>query len=610
MKTPFVASDFLRRSCTGSAVARTLLLSLAAVALHAQEGEQVFNKLCVNCHKAGSPTQAPLPDVLRKMPWQSILSALQDGKMKTIAAGLSDTQRMAVAKFLGTEGAEGMAQTASCSSPQPLMKNAPSWNAFGVDLTNSRFQSAEAAGLTTATVPQLKLKWAFGFPGVTTSFGSPTIYGGRVMMGSADGNVYSLDAKSGCIRWKFKADEGVRAGLTVSPDGDNTYLADLHSNVYAVKTETGELLWKKRLDDHPLAVITGTPKLVDGKLYVAVSGGEEEVAAGNPTYKCCTLRGSMVALDAKNGEQLWKTYTIPEPAKLIGQTSIGTEMWGPSGSTPWSTPTVDMEKMRLYVGTGVNFREPATKTSDSIVAFDMKTGKIDWSHQYLANDVYNFGCLVEQKSNCPAKSGVNQDIGVPPILKKLANGRILIFGQKNGMVYGIDPDNKGKILWQTRVSPGGLQGGLIWGSAADDKNVYYSISDWDPMHPEAGGGVVAIDFATGKVVWKTPAPKPGCLGTQGCSAGQPGAVALIPGVVFATSLDGHLRAYDTADGKIIWDYNTLQDFQTVNGVKARGGSMNGTGPAVAGGMLYSNSGYSRNPVMPGNVFLAFSVDGN
>jgi len=150
-------------------LAPALLLCFSATFVHAQEGAEVFNKLCVNCHKDGSPTQAPLPDVLRKMPWQTILSALQDGKMKTIAAGLNDGQRLAVAKFLGTEGAEGMAQSATCSTPAPLMKNAPSWNAYGIDLANSRFQSAEAAGLSAATVPKLKLKWAFGFPGVTTS---------------------------------------------------------------------------------------------------------------------------------------------------------------------------------------------------------------------------------------------------------------------------------------------------------------------------------------------------------------------------------------------------------------------------------------------------------
>jgi polyvinyl alcohol dehydrogenase (cytochrome) len=608
LKTQFVCTRFGRL-----ALVAALLLCVGAATAVAQEpadGAKVFNGLCVNCHKDGSPTQAPLPEVLRKMPADTILAALTDGKMKAIASRLTDGERLAVAKFLGTASTGEMPQTAYCSSPMSLMKNAPSWTAFGIDLTNSRYQSAEAAGLTADTVPRLKLKWAFGFPGVTTSFGTPTVYGGRVMMGSADGNVYALDAKSGCIRWRFKASEGVRAGMSVSPDGGTLYLADLHAYVYALQTETGELLWKQHLDDHPLAIITGAPRLVDGKLYVPISAGEEEVNAGDPMYKCCTLRGSMVSLDAKDGKILWKTYTIPEEPKLIGHTSNGTEMWSPNGSSPWSTPTVDTKKSLLYTGTGVNFREPSTKYSDSIVAFDMKTGKIAWGHQYLANDVFNFGCLVPDKANCPPKPGINQDIGVSPILKPLGKGRILVFGQKNGLVYGVDPDKQGKIIWQTRVSKGGLQGGLIWGSAADDKNAYYSISDWDPMHPEAGGGVVAVEIATGKIVWQTPAPKPDCLGTKGCSAGQPGAVALIPGVVFATSLDGHLRGYSTTDGKIIWDFNTLKDFDTVNGVKARGGSMNGTGPVVAGGMLYSNSGYSRNPVMPGNVFLAFSVDGN
>src|ERR1700680_4659912 len=589
----------------------TLSLFVAGVAAQAQDGAAVFQNLCSTCHREGSTTQAPLPDVLRRMPWQVILSALETGKMKAIAESLSDGQRMAVAKYLGTEGAEAIPQSAYCSTPAAMAMNAPSWTAWGIDSSNSRFQPEQAAGLTASSVARLKLKWAFGFPGVTTAFGSPTVYGGRVFVGSADGTVYSLDAKSGCIRWIYKATEGVRTALVVSPDGRTVYFGDLHAYVHALNSETGAVIWKSHLDEHPLAVITGTPKLVDGRLYVPVSGGEEEVAAGNPSYKCCTLRGSMVALDAKDGERRWKTYVIPEAPRLLGKTSAGTEIWGPSGASPWSSPTVDSQKGLLYTGTGVNYADPPTKNSDSLVAFDMKSGRIVWTRQLLANDIYNFGCLTEKKENCPKKPGVNMDIGVPPILKTLARGgRALVVGQKNGMVYGLDPDKEGKVIWQTRVAKGGLQGGLIWGSAADDKLVYYSISDWDPGKPESGGGVAALANATGKIVWSTPPPKPACLGVKGCSAGQPGAVAAIPGVVFATWLDGHLRAYETANGKIIWDFDTLQDFQTVNGVKAHGGSMNGTGPVVAGGMLSPHSRFFRNPVMPGNVFLAFSVDGN
>ena len=84
--------------------------------------------------------------------------------------------------------------------------------------------------------------------------------------------------------------------------------------------------------------------------------------------------------------------------------------------------------------------------------------------------------------------------------------------------------------------------------------------DWDPGKPEAGGGVFGVDIATGKTAWSTPAPKPACLGTPGCSAAQPSPVSAIPGVVFAGSLDGHLRAYDSTIGGIIWDFDTLQQF--------------------------------------------------
>ncbi len=588
----------------------SLFVLAACCASWAQDGAALFASNCTSCHSANSGTGAPLPESLRQMPAQRILEALETGKMQAMGASLAPAERAAIAKYLGTEGVESIPRSAYCAAPAPLENGAPSWNGWGIDPSNTRFQPAQAAGLTAESVPKLKLKWAFGFPGVTTAFGSPTVFGGRVFVGSADGTVYSLDARSGCIRWIYKAGEGVRTGILISTDEQTAYFGDLHGYMHAVSVFTGEPLWKSHVEEHPLVAITGTPRLEGARLYVPVSGGEEEVAAGNPSYKCCTLRGSMVALDAKDGKQIWKSYTIPEAPKLIGKTAAGTEVWGPSGASLWSTPTLDAQRGLLYIGTGVNYADPLTKTSDAVLAFDIKSGRIVWSRQLLAGDIFNFGCFTEKKENCPKKPGVNQDVGVPPILKSLGGGRrILLVGQKNGVVYGLDPDKQGRVIWQTSVSKGGPQGGLIWGSAADDKFVYYSISDWDPGKPESGGGVLALEIATGKIAWSTPPPKPACLAVKGCSAGQPGAVAAIPGAVFATSLDGHLRAYDASSGKIIWDFDTLQDFQTVNGIKARGGSMNGTGPVVAGGMVYSNSGYSRNPVMPGNVFLAFSVEG-
>jgi polyvinyl alcohol dehydrogenase (cytochrome) len=490
------------------------------------------------------------------------------------------------------------------------MKNSPRWNGYGVDMANSRFQTAKSAGIPGADVAKLKLKWAFGFPGVTTSFGTPTVIGGQLYIGSADGTVYALNASTGCIYWTYKANGGVRTGIIISPSGGVAYISDLHAWMHAVNAQTGARLWAAHVDNDPAASIAGTPKLVGDRLYVPISGGGEELAAANPNFVCCKFRGSLVALDTKTGRQIWKSYTIPEVAKMTGKTENGTDLWGPSGASVWSSPTIDSETHAIYVGTGVNYSRPATETSDAVVAFDMKTGKMLWSQQLTHADVYNFACTAQTKLNCPKDPGRNVDIGSSPILKSLGGRkRILVVAAKSGMVFGLNPDHQGKLLWQARISEGGQQGGVIWGGSSDDRVAYFSISDWNPAKPQSGGGVVAIEIATGKKLWTTPAPKPACLGTKGCSAAQPGATSLMPGAVFAGSLDGHLRAYDADNGRILWDFDTLRDFVTVNQVKAHGGSIDGTGPSIAGGVVYASAGYARFPVMGGNVLLAFSVNG-
>lgn len=595
---------------------KSSLLALAALLLvrataPAQDGAELFRNNCSTCHRSGSPTQAPLPETLRSLPQQAILTALETGKMRSQGSQLSSAQRTVVAKYLGTSGdAEVIPASASCSASVKPATSAASWNGWGGDAGNTRFQTAKAAGLTREDVPKLKLKWAFGFPGVATAFAAPSVFGGKVFVGSADGTVYSLDAQSGCIYWTYKAAEGVRTAILVENNGRAAYFGDLQGNMYAVNANTGALLWKTRVDDHLYAEITGTPKLENGRLYVPVSGGAEQVAAGNPSYECCTFRGSLVALDAASGKQIWKTYTISGRAKPMGKTAAGTSKWGPSGVALWSSPTVDVARKAIYVSTGVNYSDPATSASDAVLALDMETGRLLWSRQLLPDDVFNFGCNTATKENCPQTVGKDFDIGTPPILRPLGGGRsLLIVGAKSGMLYALDPGNQGKIVWSSRIGAGGPQGGVMWGAAANDRLAYVALSDWDPGKAEAGGGVFGVEIATGKTAWSTPAPKPACLGTPGCSAAQPSPVSAIPGVVFAGSLDGHLRAYDSAAGGIVWDFDTLQQFPTVNGIKAHGGSINGSGPIVAGGMLFCNSGYARLPVMPGNVLLAFSVEG-
>jgi polyvinyl alcohol dehydrogenase (cytochrome) len=604
-------SYFMRTGLQLSIYAAVFLAGFT-VPMQAQNrsGAAVFTAICSNCHKPNSPVNAPAPEVLKSMPVQAILTALESGKMKQVGAGLSAAERSNVAKYLGVAGVESIAQSAHCSTSAPLDASAPSWNGWGVDLSNSRYQDAKAAGLSAADVPKLKLKWAFGYPGVTTSFGTPTVFGGRVFVGAADGSVFSLNAQTGCIYWIFKATEGVRTGPVISSDGKTAYIADLHANIFAVNAETGAQIWQDHMETSPDASIAGTPKLDGDRLYVPISGGEESIAAASPTFPCCKMRGSIAALDAKTGKWLWRNYTIADPAKMTGKTSNGTETWGPSGASLWTSPTIDSKLHAIYAGTGINYSQPGTKTSDSVIAFDANTGAILWSQQMLPGDVFNFGCTTDQKPNCPATPGGDLDIGSPPILKDIGGGkRILVVAAKSGMAYGLDPDQQGKQVWKAMLSAGGPEGGIIWGGSSDGKNAYFAISDWNAAKPETGGGVVAIDLATGNKVWSTPAPKPACLKVKGCSAAQPGPTTVIDGAVFAGSDDGHLRAYSTSDGKILWDFDTTPEVKTVNGVKAHGGSMDSTGATIVGGMVFQNSGYSRIPVMPGNVFLAFSVDG-
>jgi polyvinyl alcohol dehydrogenase (cytochrome) len=554
-----------------------------------------------------------LPDTLRKMSWQSILAALETGKMLGVGNTLNAVERDAIAKFLGTNEAKPAVGGSQCPAGDAKgNRNSATWNGWA-DAANTRFQTAKAAGLTRESVPKLKLKWAFGFAGATTAFGTPSVVDGRVFVGSADGSVYSLDARSGCTYWTYVAVAGVRVAPAIGPAGKDVraaYFGDLRGNVYALNAATGALLWKTRADDHPMGVITGSPKLHAGRLYVPVSGRDESIAATNPKYECCTMRGSVVALDAVTGTRVWQAFTVPEEPKVTGQNSAGVKTWGPSGAVPWSSPTLDIEKKAIYVGTGVNYSKPATTTSDAIVAFDMDSGRLLWSRQFTQSDTYNFSCNAgADKTNCPKDPFIDYDFGHSPILRILRGGkRVLIAGDKGGTIYGIDPDQQGKILWTRKIASGGLNGGFMWGGASDDQAAYFGISDFTATKPEVGGGLAALQLATGEKLWVTPAPKPTCLGTQGCSAAQPAPVTLIPGVAFLGSWDGHVRAYETRSGSIIWDFDTVQDFQTVNHVKARGGSINSMAPVIAGGMLYMPAGYSGT-AMPGNVLLAFSVDG-
>lgn len=538
-----------------------------------------------------------------------ILQALATGPMRAEGAKLSEAERVAVAAYLGTVPAQPARPLAGhCQEDAPLLGSSRRWEGWGANPSNTRFQPQSAAQLSRGQVPRLKLKWAFGFPGAFATFGQPTVYGGRVFVGSEDGTVYSLDARTGCTYWTFKALGTVKTAVSVDPARHAAYFGDTMGNIYALNAVTGAFLWKTRAAAHPQARITGSPLLVADRLYVPVSSGEEG-AAIDPQYPCCTFRGSVVALSAGTGRKLWASHTIPSSPKPLGRRNAsGTEFWGPSGAAVWSAPTADPRRHALYVSTGNNYSDPPTRYADAVIAFDMRTGKMLWSRQLTPRDLWNGACVAPDRANCPPKPGGDFDIGSPPILISLPEGRAeLIVGQKSGMVYALDPDRRGHVLWQTRIARGGPLGGIQWGGAVIGGQVFFPRSDWADSKPNEGGGLFALKILGGEISWFSPPPPPNCTNQVGCSTAQMAPSTAVPGVVFSGSLDGHLRAYGAADGKVIWDFDTAHTFRTVDGVDARGGSLNASGATVAGGMVYVNSGYTN--AMPGNVLLAFSVDG-
>jgi polyvinyl alcohol dehydrogenase (cytochrome) len=471
--------------------------------------------------------------------------------------------------------------------------------------------------LTAEQTPKLVLKWAFGFPNGTAARGLPTVAGGRVFVGSQNGLVYALDAKTGCVIWTFRAAAGVRAGIVIGPrpGAAGKYLAfvgDSRSNVYGLDAATGQQIWTRQIEEHRSSNITGTPALYEGRLYVPVASIEEGMG-GNASYECCTFRGSLVALDAATGSLVWKTYTIAAEAKPIGKNPGGSTRWGPSGAGVWSTPTIDPKRRTVYAATGNMYTEPQQPTSDSIMAFDLDTGAVKWTAQVTDKDVFVVGCGGplgggRGGANCPSEAdlGPDFDFGQSPMLVTLAGGRdILVAGQKSGLGWAFDPDKRGAILWQYRAGKGSALGGLEWGSAADADSAYFAVSD--VIGSTQPGGLHAVKLADGARAWMTPPPPPMCGTARGCNAAILAAITVIPGVVFTGSNDGGVRAFSTKDGSLLWEYDTNRDFETVNGVPAKGASINGPGPIVAGGMVYINSGYGALGGRPGNVLLAFGI---
>ena len=606
-------------------MALAAVMSTGVSADSGPDGAAVYKQHCAACHDTGA-ARAPTFETLQKMEPVAVVRALETGVMRVVGTfTLNGPQRIAVAEHVTGKPYDATWQpkvanrcgpTTWPSVADPFGK--PHWNGWGVNPQNTRFQPATMAGLDKAGVAGLELAWAFAFPGETLAEAHPSVVDGRLFVGSRSGTVYALDAATGCTHWTFQAAAAVKSAMLVARIGDEAvptvFFGDVAGRAYAVNAASGEQRWAVVADEHPAARLTGGFQLVDGNLYVPVSSLEEGLAA-DPAYACCTFRGAIVALDPATGNLRWKKHVIEQAPVAQKAGADGRKSFGPNGAAIWSSPTVDPKQPMIYVSTGDNYSQPATDTSDAIMAVSRVDGAIAWTYQGLAGDAWNVACSLPDKSNCPDDEGPDHDMGSSPILVELGDGkRALLGGQKTGVMHAIDPDNGGAVLWKTRVAKGGILGGIEWGSATDGKAVYVAVSDarWDSgrffgdkvaLDPLHGGGLFALDVRDGKVLWQAPAVS--CAGRERCSPAQTAAVTAIPGVVFSGAMSGVMRAFDSDDGTLLWEFDSVRDYDTVNGAEGRGGAIDQSGVVVVDGMVYMNSGYANWGGNAGNVLLAF-----
>ena len=631
--------------------ASCVLVIAGGVSAQTRTGEQVFQSNCKMCHEPPIE-RAPSRSDLAKRPRADVVTALTTGIMAPMARSLSPAEIQSVATYLTPEqsaAANGQGRrrpvpTAGvekpCAANPPMAASTTDWTGPGRDAASTRYQPHP--GFAAAEVPKLKVKWSFALAGG----GAPTVVGKYLFLSNRSGKFYALDADSGCVHW---AAEGAVSRTTpsvvrstASPSGWLALLGLANTTVRAFDAQTGKPLWTSdRLEQHPASGITGSPVVWGDMVFVPLTSGEEG-AAIQKTYACCSFRGSVAALDLKTGKKRWQTYVIDEPMRPTRKNEAGIQMQGPAGAAIWSAPTTDPTRGLVFVATGDSYTDAETKGADAVFALEMKSGKVRWSRQLTKGDNYTMGCEAMFKSpNCPNNHGPDYDFGASPVLLKAKGGKdVLMAGQKSGEAYGLDPAT-GRVVWKNRLGSGSALGGIEWGIAADQTRLFVPVADTvlllreSPNFPDAKGegsastgspkpGLSAIDPLTGKLIWHVEAPKAPChyagdrsgdYAKGDCIRAQSAPPSAMPGVVFQGGLDGWLRAYDAATGRVIWAFSTTdQTYDTANAVKAQpGGGIDGVGggPVLANGMLYVMSGFngaSRTGGNGVNVLLAFGVD--
>ena len=582
-------------------------------------GPFLYEAHCAACHDHPSG-RTPSRAVIATNPPLDIFQVLNDGIMRPYASDLSGAQRLSIAEFVSQNKDEGA--TARNPDPPKCARRStsvrlldPGWNGWGHDTYNLRYQPDP--GLIASDLPRLKLKWAMAMHGNRSA--QPVLTGRRLFINSSAKSVYSLDAITGCMYWRFDAQAGVRNTLSLAQIRDRkgsartaAFFIDALGSLYALDAARGVLIWRSQIDRQPGHEFTGSVAIDNGVVFAPVSSGEEAYAA-NDAYECCKFRGALIAVRANSGRILWTAHTskrLPTPFKRNRE---GVQMFGPAGGAIWSAPTIDSKRGLIYVVTGDSYTDIPYDGADSVMAFSMKRGDLVWKNQLTGDDSYIIGCdgPVEQRhANCPTSVGGDFDLGASPALASLSDGKdLIIASQKSGQVYALNPDAQGQIIWEKRLSPGGPLGGSEFGHAVDGKNVYVGIVDMfikDAARPQ----LTALRLSDGAMIWSQPMlPRPCPWSNVYCNPGIAMAVTAMPGAVFAGRMDGLLGAYSSSDGKLLWSFDTARTFSTVNGTTAGGGVLDGPGPIIGAGMVFVNSGWAGRSG-PGSILLAFSIDGS
>jgi polyvinyl alcohol dehydrogenase (cytochrome) len=594
-------------------------------------GGRLFESHCSRCHDSGVQG-APMKSLLRQMTPNAVYNTLTRGAMKSLTRQIPDADLRQIVLYLTSREPTDHEQQSFlvCKKKwQPTRDDGTRVSeGWGIDAANRRFVDRRRAGMSVTDINRLRLAWSFAFPDSAGSRSQPAVAGGAAFVGSQSGAVYALDARTGCLYWKFEAAGEIRGAVIYrSASGSSQqpalYFGDVFANVYAVDARTGRQLWHVRVDEHPAARIAGSPTVFGDRIYVPLGSWGEELAGASPDYICCTFRGSLTAIQRSSGGIVWTRYTIPTVAVEQYRNSLGIPHLGPSGAGIWSAPAVDARRGSIYLTTGNNYSDPVDDNSDAVFALDLAAGTLKWKHQMLPNDVYNDGCrrLYHNEPDlptCPRNPGPDADFTAAPVLVSLPGGRdVLVAGQKSSDIMALDP-NDGHIIWKYRIShdPAPMSGGVWYGMAVEGNTVFVPVIGTErdrsvPMGPatpldqiyrySAANGLYALDVSTGAIKWARTADS--CEPEVQCK-GFVAAPVAIEGAVFAGSIDGYIRAFDTRTGRVLWSFATARKFAAVGGKTARGGAIWGAGAvSLADGMLFVHSTSAG----PGGVLLAFSI---